>query len=231
MIAPEQRRKHAGTVDTVVVAEDQRLVVDPVDDNGDNHSSDPSLGSRNDGCALATIVNIAPDQELVSDSPMLTAAPHPERTTAATPASAAGQIVTETTRGFLQLHSASPRSSVPSSIRSSTNSAHHDPRFQAGHREDPTRPRRLAESLTARPRGRRGASSRVARGTRRGSESSGGPFDQPGQRRQQVGVQARLRLVEHLSAGTRRQQRRDEQQVAQRAVRQLGAASGRSMPG
>ena len=47
--------------------------------------------------------------------------------------------------------------------------------------------------------------------------------NQPAQRRQQVGMEARLRLVEHeQSRRARREESRDPQQVAERAVGELG---------
>src|SRR5204863_9869676 len=47
--------------------------------------------------------------------------------------------------------------------------------------------------------------------------------DQPAERGKELGVQARLRLVEHEELRrARREQRRDPQEVAQRAVGELG---------
>ena len=55
--------------------------------------------------------------------------------------------------------------------------------------------------------------------------------NQAGQRRQQVRVEAGLRLVQHEKRRrTRRQQRRDPQQVAQGAVRQLTGAERPEQP-
>ena len=55
--------------------------------------------------------------------------------------------------------------------------------------------------------------------------------NQPRQRRQQIRMQARLRLVQHHQLRrSRRQQRRCPQQIPQRSIRQLRAVSGRSSP-
>ena len=56
------------------MAEDRHLVVDPGDNRFGNHSCDPNLG-WDDEYALATMVDVAAGQELVSDYAMSTADP------------------------------------------------------------------------------------------------------------------------------------------------------------
>ena len=73
MIA-ESDAGNARYVDSIVVAEDRHLVVDPGDNRFGNHSCDPNLG-WDDEYALATMVDVAAGQELVSDYAMSTADP------------------------------------------------------------------------------------------------------------------------------------------------------------